>query len=181
MKNELRNLYLLALFTTGFTVIMDTGSGPEIKTEESSDFNEALGTCLSKRVYGTFECINRGALSTLQLWNEKDELDFGEMRLERSEGQGRDLLDLDEDPKDFRNVIKAASTLMERRNLRWDLGKMYPGLQMRVGPTLNGNGMLEFVLDERVSKFNDRQAGGNGKLLRYSTYAKYAPYSVFSG
>ena len=181
MKNELRNFCLLALFTTGLTVIMDTRSGPEIGTEESSGFSAALGTCLSKRVYGTFECINRGALSTLQLLNEKDELDFGEIRLERSEGQGRDLLDLDYDPKDFGNVIKAASRLMERRNLRWDLGKIYPGLQMQVGPTLNGNGMLEFVLDERVSKFNDRQAGGTGKLLRYSTYAKYVPHSIFSG
>ena len=165
MKNELRNFYLLVLFSRGLTVIMETKSGPEIGNGEPSNFNEALGSCLSKRVYGTLECMNRGALSTLQLWNEEDELDFGEVRLERSEGQGRDLLDLDYDPKDFGNVIKAASRLMERRNMKWDLGNLYPGLQMRVGPTLNGNGMLEFVMDERASKFNDRQIG-TGEVLR---------------
>lgn len=166
MKSEMRNVYLLLLLSAGLAVIMETKSGPDIEAEEPSNFNEAVGICLSKRLYGTLECINRGALSTLEALNEKNDLDFGDMRFERSEGQARDLLDLDYDPKDFGNVIEAASRLMERRNLRWDLGNWYPGLEMRVGPTLNANGVLEFVMDERVSKLNNRQAG-TGKFYNF--------------
>lgn len=164
MKSQIRNLCLLLMLTAVLAVIMESKSGPEIDADESTSFNEAVGICLSKKMYGTMECINRGALSSLQTLNEKDDLDFGDMRFQRIEGQARDLLDLDYDPKDFGNVVEAASRLIERRNFRWDLGNWYPGLQMRVGPTLNANGILEFILDERVSKLNNRQAG-NGELL----------------
>ncbi|XP_067211527.1 uncharacterized protein Osi10a [Linepithema humile] len=130
-------------------------------------FNEALGACLSKKEHGTFECVNRGILSTLQSLNEEDTLEFGKARLERAESYGRDLLDLDYDPKDFGNIMTAAARLMERRNIKWNLDNLYPGLQMRVGPMLNGNGILEFVLDERVPSYGDRQVGAGRQLTRH--------------
>ncbi|XP_012287511.1 uncharacterized protein LOC105703593 [Orussus abietinus] len=159
-----RLLYLFPLFSIGVSVILDQRSGSDFAEEDPRTFSEAFGTCLSKKSYGTIECANRGALSVLQTMNEKAELDFGEIRLSRSSGQARDLLDFDYDPKDFGNVVKAAARLMEGRSLKWDLDGIYPGLKMQVGPTLDRNGVLEFVVNDRGPAFADRGAG-NGRLL----------------
>lgn len=50
---------------------------------------------------------------------------------------------------DFRSIIEDASGLISKRSLHWDLGTFYPGLIMRIGPTLS-NGVLEFVIDPRI-------------------------------
>lgn len=159
MKREFHFLCLFVLVSTSITVIMEPKEHNIPNDRHSYGFNEAFGVCLSKKEYSTFECINRGILSTLQSFNDEDTLEIGKARLERAEGYGRDLLDLDYDPKDFGSIVKGAARLMERRNIKWNLDNLYPGLQMRVGPMLNGNGILEFVLDERVTSYGDRQAG----------------------
>lgn len=160
MKSELRKLCLLVLVSAGVTVIMEQKDNVILDEDgHSYSFNEAFGVCLSKKEHGTFECTNRGILSALQSLNDEDSLEFGKLKLDRAEGYGRDLLDLDYDPKNFGNVMKAAARLMERRNMKWNLDNLYPGLQMRVGPMLNGDGVLEFVLNERVATYSDRQTG----------------------
>ncbi|XP_050460814.1 uncharacterized protein LOC126856394 [Cataglyphis hispanica] len=165
MKSKFLYLCLLVLVSTSFTVIMEPREHITLDNEHSYSFNEALGICLSKKEHGTFECVNRGILSALQSWHDKDTLEFGKMRLDRAEGYSRDFLDLDYDPKDFGNIIKAATRLMERRNIKWNLDNLYPGLQMRVGPMLNRDGILEFVLNERAASYNDRQTSGPGRQL----------------
>ncbi|CAB0043824.1 unnamed protein product [Trichogramma brassicae] len=129
-------------------------------------FNDALQVCFSKRQHSTLECLNRGALTAIESWNDDQCLDFGNVQLLKAENQGEgraaNLLDLDWDPKDFGNVLRAASRMLERRNVKWDLGYIYPGLQMRVGPTLSTeNGVLEFVMDERLGHhhYHNRQLG----------------------
>lgn len=47
------------------------------------------------------------------------------------------------------SMIEDASNLISKRSLHWDLSGVYPGLVMRVGPTL-ANGVLEFVMDPRI-------------------------------
>ncbi|XP_058793721.1 uncharacterized protein LOC131665681 [Phymastichus coffea] len=137
-----------------------------LQIEEPRTFNEALRNCFAKRSYSTFECVNRGALTALQSWNDDECLDFGSVKLERNSGESRSLLDLDWDPKDFGNVVRAASRLLERRNMKWDLGNVYPGLQMRVGPTLSaGSGILEFVMDERSHHHLHNRQAATGRLL----------------
>ncbi|KAK0089226.1 hypothetical protein PV325_008355 [Microctonus aethiopoides] len=126
----------------------------------------AIAYCLAKKKSLSFDCINEGSLSVLRSMNDKDHLDFGNIILDRSESESRDLLDLDYNPKDFNNVIKAAARLMERRNMKWDLNNIYPGLQMKVGPMLNGNGILEFVVDERIAGYSNRQLGPGRMLMR---------------
>ncbi|XP_066581961.1 uncharacterized protein Osi10a [Prorops nasuta] len=164
MKRELRSLLLMISVSFGFSVIMDSKDHPGLD-DESVSFGEAFGVCISKKEHGTVECVNRGALSALQSLNEKDDLDFGDVRLERAGGYGRELLDLDYDPSNFGNVVQAAARLMERRNMKWNMDNVYPGLQMRVGPMLNGNGVLEFVLNERSATYSDRQGGAAGRTL----------------
>ncbi|KAI4495814.1 hypothetical protein M0802_008437 [Mischocyttarus mexicanus] len=137
--------------------------------ENLLNFNEAFGTCLSKKEYGTLECANRATLGVLQSFNEQDELNFGSFRLERADGYGRELLDLDYDSKSFENVFKAAVRLIERRNMKWNLDYLYPGLQMRVGPMINANGVLEFVLNDiQPPSYVDGQYGtGRQQLTKH--------------
>lgn len=45
--------------------------------------------------------------------------------------------------------MEDASNLISKRSLHWDLSGIYPGLVMRIGPTL-ANGVLEFVMDPRI-------------------------------
>lgn len=177
----LKKILLLTLFFQGILcVIMNNNAeddnlgpqpppppAPDILEEEPDNFNDALKSCLSKKTYGTWECFNRGALSTLQSLNNDDCLNFGEIKLEKSQTESRNLLDLDWDAKDFGNVVKAASNLMERRSLKWDLGRLYPGLQLKVGPMLNGDGILEFDMDERNHHFSNRHFG-TGNIFYYS-------------
>ncbi|KAJ8684349.1 hypothetical protein QAD02_020141 [Eretmocerus hayati] len=138
----------------------------EFSQSEPGNFNERLQNCFAKHSYSTMECMGRSALTELQSWNEDDCLDFGNVKLDRNAGESRDILDLDWDPKDFGNVVRAASRMLERRNLRWDLGSVYPGLQMRVGPTLSAaNGMIEFALDERAASYHQNRQLGAGRLL----------------
>lgn len=46
-------------------------------------------------------------------------------------------------------MMEDASNLISKRSLHWDLSVIYPGLVMRIGPTL-ANGILEFVMDPRI-------------------------------
>ncbi|KAG7190703.1 hypothetical protein KM043_006780 [Ampulex compressa] len=168
MRREHCGLYLLALISTCVPVLIEPNERPKLdQMEETTSFGQALGTCLAQKEYGTIECVNRGGLSLLRSLNEKDDLDFGEVHLQRADSRSRELLDWDYDPKDFGNVLKAATKLMEHRSMKWSLDNLYPGLQMLAGPTLNGNGVLEFALDERVAAYNDRQEGTGRQLTRH--------------
>lgn len=57
-----------------------------------------------------------------------------------------------------RSVIDSAAAYLSARSLRWDMSGLYPGLVMRVGPTLSGSGWLEFVLEPRRI-YNNRELG----------------------
>ncbi|XP_015173233.1 PREDICTED: uncharacterized protein LOC107064737 [Polistes dominula] len=168
MKNHFRNLYLFVLVSTGITVIMEPKEHSEDTKENSLNFNDAFGTCLTNKEYGILECANRATLSVIQSFNEQDELNFGNFHLERADGYGRELFEHDYDPNHFHNVIKAAIRLIERRNMKWNLDHLYPGLRMRVGPMINANGILEFVLDDMPSpSYLDKQSGTGRILTRH--------------
>uniref|UniRef100_A0A182SUN7 Protein osiris 10 n=1 Tax=Anopheles maculatus TaxID=74869 RepID=A0A182SUN7_9DIPT len=45
---------------------------------------------------------------------------------------------------------------MAQRQLLWDMGIIYPGLKLKLGPTIGAAGLLEFVLDPSVQ--NDERS-----------------------
>jgi hypothetical protein len=45
-----------------------------------------------------------------------------------------------------RSLLENAGLVMSHRSLQWDMTRIYPGLQLRIGPSING-GLLEFVVD----------------------------------
>lgn len=61
-------------------------------------------------------------------------------------------------PYDVGAVVEAASALLSRRALHWDLSAFYPGLLMRVGPAHGARGTIGFAVDPR-RKFDDRTLG----------------------
>ncbi|XP_045780277.1 uncharacterized protein LOC123877518 [Maniola jurtina] len=112
-------------------------------------------------------CFGKELLYKLNDYDETDSFSLTTgVTFIRDEKLPRDIGSfLDKDPLDFRSIIEDASGLISKRSLHWDLGKVYPGLAMKVGPTL-ANGVLEFVLDPRV-KDRSYQLGQmtTGRLL----------------
>jgi len=43
-------------------------------------------------------------------------------------------------------LLENAGLAVSHRTLQYDMGRLYPGLQLRIGPTMHG-GMLEFIVD----------------------------------
>lgn len=45
----------------------------------------------------------------------------------------------------YSGIMDTISQVISYRTVRWNMGRLYPGLVMRVTPSVNG--VLEFVLD----------------------------------
>lgn len=43
-------------------------------------------------------------------------------------------------------MLENAGLVMSHRSMQWDMPRVYPGLQLRIGPSING-GLMEFVID----------------------------------
>lgn len=44
-------------------------------------------------------------------------------------------------------MLENAGAMISQRSIQWDMSRVYPGLMLKVGPTLGASGVLEFVLD----------------------------------
>jgi hypothetical protein len=107
-------------------------------------------------------CFNKGAFAGLIEADGHDsvELSSGVTLLKDVKDKSqRTLLTTHVDPTDYRNVLEATAELIGRRSLRWDMSVIYPGLFMSVGPTINGDGVLEFVMERAYAIHNDRTVG----------------------
>lgn len=45
-----------------------------------------------------------------------------------------------------RSLLENAGAVLGERTLQWDMSRLHPGLQLRVGPSISG-GLMEFVVD----------------------------------
>ncbi|KAJ2940528.1 hypothetical protein O0L34_g6464 [Tuta absoluta] len=145
--------------------------GEEIKENnvEDSQLNQCINVRRSTEV-GV--CFGKELLHKLNQYEESDEFSLANgVSFVRDEKTPRDIASfLDKDPMDFRSIMEDASNLISKRSLHWDLSGVYPGLVMRIGPTL-ANGVLEFVMDPRIkdrsSAFHQQPHGelSTGRLL----------------
>jgi hypothetical protein len=107
-------------------------------------------------------CFNKGAFAGLMEADERDsvEISNGVTLIKDMKTQSqRTIISPHMDHTDYRNVLEATAELIARRSLRWDMSVIHPGLVMRVGPTITGAGVLEFVLERGYSPHNDRTLG----------------------
>ncbi|XP_048486660.1 uncharacterized protein LOC105391597 [Plutella xylostella] len=131
--------------------------GEEIK--ENNIDGSQLNQCLSdRRGVEVGVCFGKELLNKLNRYDEAESFSLATgLELVRDEKTPRDIGSfLDKDPMDFRSIIEDASNLISKRSLHWDMSMIYPGLTMRIGPTL-ANGVLEFVMDP---KLKDRAYNG---------------------
>ncbi|XP_053619823.1 uncharacterized protein Osi10a isoform X2 [Plodia interpunctella] len=124
--------------------------GEELKENVVED--SSLNECISiQRNTEIGFCFGKELLNNLNQFNEQDSFSLATgVSFVRDEKTPRDFASfLDKDPMDFRTMMEDASNLISKRSLHWDLSALYPGLVMKVGPTL-ANGVLEFVMDPKV-------------------------------
>lgn len=74
-----------------------------------------------------------------------------------------------DNPYNIGAVIEAASSLLSRRTFCWDMGLLYPGLQMRIGPTYTGRGIIDFIVNPK-RKFDERSLGFGMYLYYFIPY-----------
>uniref|UniRef100_A0A9I3EGY6 Protein osiris 10 n=1 Tax=Anopheles dirus TaxID=7168 RepID=A0A9I3EGY6_9DIPT len=101
---------------------------------------------------GLLQCAGQQALSSLQFLEEANNFTLASGLLmikdESLVPSSRIIPNIvDHDPLDFRGILENAGAVMGQRQLLWDMGIIYPGLKLKLGPTIGAAGLLEFVLD----------------------------------
>ncbi|XP_022127802.2 uncharacterized protein LOC111002020 [Pieris rapae] len=135
----------------------------EGETIHENNIDNSLNQCLGdQRVASVGVCFGKELLTKLNNYEETDSFSLANgISFIRDEKTPREIgAFLDKDPMDFRSIMEDASSLISKRSLHWDMGMVYPGLVMRIGPTL-ANGVLEFVIDPRNK---DRAYQGQGEV-----------------
>lgn len=54
----------------------------------------------------------------------------------------------------FRSIVDSFDHVFSKRAMRWDMDFIYPGLSMRISPSLSPYGLLEFVMDPNQDALN---------------------------
>lgn len=107
-------------------------------------------------------CFNKGAFAGLMEADERDSVEISNgvtLIKDMKDKSQRTFISPHVDPTDYRNVLEATAELIGRRSVRWDMSFIHPGLVMRVGPAINGAGVLEFVMERGYSTHYDRTVG----------------------
>ncbi|XP_055585980.1 uncharacterized protein LOC129738745 [Uranotaenia lowii] len=109
---------------------------------------------------GLLQCAGQQAIASLQFLEEANNLTLagGIMMIKDDTNPSARILPniIDHDPLDFRGILENAGAMISQRQLMWDMGIIYPGLKLKIGPTLGANGVLEFVMDPGV--LNDERS-----------------------
>uniref|UniRef100_A0A903Z0F2 Protein osiris 10 n=1 Tax=Anopheles minimus TaxID=112268 RepID=A0A903Z0F2_9DIPT len=110
---------------------------------------------------GLLQCAGQQALSSLQFLEEANNYTLASgvlmIKDESLVPSSRIIPNIvDHDPLDFRGILENAGAVMAQRQLLWDMGIIYPGLKLKLGPTIGAAGLLEFVLDPSVQ--NDERS-----------------------
>lgn len=60
---------------------------------------------------------------------------------------------------------------MGQRSLQWDMGTLYPGLMLRIGPAYDSNSVLEFIMDTNLERGDHRynEEPSTGILLKLNS------------
>ncbi|KAI5645727.1 hypothetical protein NE865_02394 [Phthorimaea operculella] len=162
--NPPKFVLILILSLTIEVIPIQLQQGEEIKENNVED--SQLNQCISvRRSTEVGVCFAKELLHKLNQYEESDEFSLANgVSFVRDEKTPRDIASfLDKDPMDFRSIMEDASNLISKRSLHWDLSGVYPGLVMRIGPTL-ANGVLEFVMDPRIKDRSSAYHQPHGEL-----------------
>ncbi|KAJ1525264.1 hypothetical protein ONE63_010088 [Megalurothrips usitatus] len=153
----------------------------DVADADGHRFSEAFFQCYAdakqRDSSSALSCVGEGARVGLQSFFTRRDLHVSDgltlVRQDAADGtEARETpLPFPQDPPgsqddgQYRSVIDSAAAYLSARALRWEMNGLYPGLVMRVGPTLSGSGWLEFVLEPRRF-YSDRQLGPSRTVLK---------------
>ncbi|XP_050685279.1 uncharacterized protein LOC126979787 [Leptidea sinapis] len=162
----MKKVFVLIISIVGVIPIqLDLQEGETIKENNIDNLNECLGV---QRGVELGVCFGKEVLNKLNDYDEAESFSLANgVAFVRDEKTPRDIGSfLDKDPMDFRAIMEDASNLISKRSLHWDLGVVYPGLVMRIGPTL-ANGVLDFIIDPRIKDraYHNHGEASTGRLL----------------
>ncbi|XP_022178634.1 uncharacterized protein LOC111039422 [Myzus persicae] len=151
----------------------DGGGGSE---DDHHPHTPTISTAVKSCLAGAdpfLPCINEQAMAAIEQTESMDSvlLDSG-LEISRRPSTDafaapRGVYSLGDNPYNVGAVIEAASSLLSRRTFCWDMSLLYPGLQMRIGPTYTGRGIIDFIVDPR-RKFDDRSLGYGHMIFKRS-------------
>ena len=166
-------VFFLVLAFVSFMCICDVADSVVMPSDgiypdedPSYGFSYAFQHCLRSEgrpsVGDLFPCFNKGALAGLLNVDERDSVEITNgvtLIKDMKDKTLKTIVSPDIDPTDYRNILEATAELVGKRSLRWDMSVIYPGLFMKIGPTINGAGVLEFVMEQGYATHNDRTVG----------------------
>ncbi|XP_060839433.1 uncharacterized protein LOC132920784 [Rhopalosiphum padi] len=167
------------MFSDGQSSDSDVGGNVD-DGERSSENNDPLTPTVSTAIKSCLAgadpflpCINGHAMAAIEQTESMDSvlLDSGLEISRRPGGEAfaapRGVYSLGDNPYNIGAVIEAASSLLSRRTFCWDMGLLYPGLQMRIGPTYTGRGIIDFIVNPK-RKFDERSLGFGHMIFKRS-------------
>ncbi|XP_050304678.1 uncharacterized protein LOC126742150 [Anthonomus grandis grandis] len=118
-------------------------------------------------------CLGVGAITKLQSLDSSPEFDLIDgLTISRSTAASQEFREevynyADQDPSDFRSILGTFDHVFSKRDMNWDMSFLYPGLAMRVAPSVSPGGVLEFIIDPHyeAAKVNHVKELGTGRLL----------------
>ncbi|KAL3268025.1 hypothetical protein HHI36_007158 [Cryptolaemus montrouzieri] len=105
---------------------------------------------------GVGHCLGMGLINKLQSWDSEPEFDLVDgVTLTKDPKEYRESFSFsDSDPSSFRSIVDSFGQVFSRRQMRWDMGYVYPGLTMHITPSPGTAGVLEFALDPHKEALN---------------------------
>ncbi|GAB0087558.1 hypothetical protein DMENIID0001_018830 [Sergentomyia squamirostris] len=141
-----------------------------------------FGYCMKTKPYmGVVPCMGEQALHTLQSIDETDNytiIDGLSMVRDSDYSMPRSIPFnfLDRDSLNLRTLLDHTGVILSQRSLQWDMGVVYPGLMMRVGPAGDEKSVLEFVMDGSRGQEIDDRGGAEPSTARLLTKQLLLPF-----
>ncbi|KAK9879995.1 hypothetical protein WA026_008508 [Henosepilachna vigintioctopunctata] len=115
------------------------------------------------------QCLGTELINKLQNWDSEPEFDFVDgVTLSRDPKEYREAFNfVDSDTPSFRTIVDSFDHVISRRQMRWDMGYIYPGLSMHIAPSPGTAGVLQFGLDPHLESVNRHslKEASTGRLI----------------
>ncbi|CAG9860650.1 unnamed protein product [Phyllotreta striolata] len=153
----------------GFAFALLQAILPVLCTNNAS-IDDTFRQCLLSQMPANLgHCLGVGAIDRLQSLDNSPEFELVDgLMLTRDVQEFRDAYNFqDRDPSNLRGIFDSMNYVFSKRNLKWNMGFIYPGLAMHVAPSGQPGGTLEFVLDPHREAINvhSLKEAGTGRLL----------------
>ncbi|PSN49223.1 hypothetical protein C0J52_16951 [Blattella germanica] len=131
---------------------------------DNQDFDNAFQYCLNTEQADSFgntiHCMKKEFLINIAHADENESVEvLNGVSLLRDENDKAPRTVFPVYTNSYGSILESVAAFVGRRFIKWDMSLIHPGLIMRVGPFLNGAGVLEFVMERGHPTYSDRTIG----------------------